>query len=186
MEKIIIQQYSSKNTSINTKKLPCVYNALNLSKLRSKTIFDYGAGKPETVSLIRNYLEEYDIDYIPYDLYNLSPADNTYAFERRKEADLYICSNVLNVIAEYDIIQSIISDIGEWCHKGEPYMTKGFIFKIYEGNKTGIGKVTKKDCFQRNCYTKDYINLFDWKDMYPTIYKGFICNIHSKHFLRKD
>ena len=30
MEKNIIQQYSSKNTSINTKKLPRVYNALNI------------------------------------------------------------------------------------------------------------------------------------------------------------
>ena len=41
MEKIIIQQYSSKNTSINTKKLPCVYNALNLSKL--KFVLTFGA-----------------------------------------------------------------------------------------------------------------------------------------------
>ena len=185
--KTIIQQYSSKNTSINTKKIPRVYNMINLELLRGKTIFDYGVGKPETVSLIRNFLEPYDVDFIAYDKYNLSPADNTYAFERRKEADLYICSNVLNVIKEYDIIQEIIDNICDFTggNNIEPYKRKAFLFKIYEGNKTGIGKVTKKDCYQRNDLTKEYVRLFDWTNMYPFIYKKLICNLAGKHYIKK-
>ena len=47
------QHFTSKNTSINTKKLPTIYTNINLEKLRDKIIFDYGAGKIETVRIIR-------------------------------------------------------------------------------------------------------------------------------------
>lgn len=132
------QQFTSKDTSINTKKLPTIYSKLNLERLRDKTIFDYGSGKIETVRIIREKLESYDIDYIPYDIYNLSPADNCYALERRKEADVYICSNVLNVIKEDEIVQMIINEIIKLSN------TKPYFFKIYEGNKSGVGETNKK------------------------------------------
>ena len=173
------QHFTSKNTSINTKKLPTIYTNINLERLRDKTIFDYGAGKIKTVRLIREKLELYDIDYIPYDIYNLSPADNCYAIERRKEADLYICSNVINVIKEDEIIQMIINEIIKLSN------TKPYFFKIYEGNKSGVGKSTKKDCWQRNQKTKDYLQQFDFAGIYaPVIYKGFITNEKGKDLLK--
>lgn len=55
------QQFTSKNTSINTKRLPTIYSKLNLERLRDKTIFDYGSGKIETVRIIREKLESYGI-----------------------------------------------------------------------------------------------------------------------------
>ncbi len=179
------QEFTSKNTSINTTKLPAIYSKLNLEKLKGKTIFDYGAGKPQTVNIIREFLEPYDIDYIPYDIYNLSDADNCYAFERRYEADIYVCSNVLNVIKEDDIIQDIIN---EFCvfvlHYKSTAYNKPFLFKIYEGDKTKKGRKTKKDCWQRNQHTKDYIDMWDWRFMYPLIYKGFITNLQGKELLK--
>ena len=38
------QKFTSANTSINTTKLPAIYNMLPLEKLRGLTIFDYGCG----------------------------------------------------------------------------------------------------------------------------------------------
>ena len=173
------QQFTSKNTSINTKRLPTIYSKLNLERLRDKTIFDYGSGKIETVRLIREKLEAYDIDYIPYDIYNLSPADNCYALERRKESDIYICSNVLNVIKEDEIVQRIIDEIIQLSN------TKPYFLKIYEGNKSGIGKQTKKDCWQRNQKTKDYLQQFDFGKISTSIvYKGFITNEKGKELLK--
>lgn len=173
------QQFTSKDTSINTKKLPTIYSKLNLERLRDKTIFDYGSGKIETVRIIREKLEAYDIDYIPYDIYNLSPADNCYALERRKEADVYICSNVLNVIKEDDIVQMIIDEIVQLSN------TKPYFFKIYEGNKSEVGKQTKKDCWQRNQKTKDYLQQFDFGKISTSIvYKGFITNEKGKELLK--
>ena len=84
------QEFTSKNTSINIKKLPAIYNKINWNKLIGKTVFDFGCGRPETVLIIQNFLEQYDIDYIPYDPYHQSKADQTVAFERRFDADVYI------------------------------------------------------------------------------------------------
>ena len=173
------QQFTSKNTKINTKRLPTIYSKLNLERLRDKTIFDYGSGKIETVRIIREKLEAYDIDYIPYDIYNLSNADNCYALERHKEADVYICSNVLNVIKEDDIVQMIIDEIVQLSN------TKPYFFKIYEGNKSEVGKQTKKDCWQRNQKTKDYLQQFDFGKISTSIvYKGFITNEKGKELLK--
>lgn len=176
------QKFSSKNTCINTTKVPAIYSKLNLEKLRNKIMFDYGAGRIETVRLIRALLEPYDIDYIPYDPYNLSEGDNCYAWENRLEADIYICSNVLNVIKEDDIVQEIIDDLTNWSTKPDNN-NKVFFFKIYEGDKSSIGKKSKNDCWQRNQRTKEYLN-FNWDFMYPTIYKGFITNQKGKELLK--
>lgn len=178
------QKYSSKDTSINIIKSPAIYSKLDLEKLRDKIIFDYGAGKIETVKIIRDLLDKYDIDYIPYDLFNLSDADNCYALERRLEADIFICSNVLNVIKEDGIIQEIIDDITNWSTQPNPQNNKPFFFKIYEGNKTGIQKQSKKDCWQRNQRTKEYLNCFNWNFINPLIYKQFITNEKGKEYLK--
>lgn len=178
------QNFTSKNTSINTKKLPAIYNKINWDNVRGKTVYDFGCGKPETVSLILNFLEQYDVDYIPYDPYNQSLADQTVAFERRFDADIYICSNVLCVIKEYDNVQKVINEISNYITNEHPYKNKIFFFKIYEGDKTGQGRETKKDCWQRNQLTKDYINLWDWTNMYPLIYKGIITNLQGKVLMK--
>ena len=178
------QEFTSKNTSINTKKLHAIYNKINWDKIRGKKVFDFCCGKPETIALISELLEKYDIDYIPYDPYHQSKADQTVAYERRFDADIYICSNVLCVIKEYDNIQKIIDAIGRYIIQEQPYKNKIFFFKIHEGDRSGQGKQTKKDCWQRNQKTKDYINLWNWTGMYPLIYKGIITNVQGKVLMK--
>lgn len=39
------QSYSSKNTSINSKRLPAVYNKIKWSSFSGQTVLDIGAGK---------------------------------------------------------------------------------------------------------------------------------------------
>ena len=172
------QEFTSKNTSINTKKLPAIYNKINWDKARGKTVYDFGCGKPETINLIQDFLEQYDIDYIPYDPYHQSLADQTVAFERRFDADVYICSNVLCVIKEYDNVQKVINEISNYT---TPYKNKAFFFKIYEGDKTGQGRETKKDCWQRNQKTKDYLQQFNFGET-TLIYKGFITNEKERSY----
>lgn len=35
--------------------------------------------------------------------------------------------------------------------------TMGYFIKVYEGNKSSVGKQTKKDCWQRNQPTESYM-----------------------------
>lgn len=178
------QEFTSKNTSINTKKLPAIYNKIDWEKCRGKIVFDFGCGKQETINRIQELLEPYDVEYIGYDRYHQNLAEQTIAFERRFDADIYICSNVLCVIKEYENIQRIIDAISRYTTQEHSYQSKAFFFKIYEGDKTGQGRQTKKDCWQRNQLTKDYINLWDWTGMNPLIYKGIITNLQGKTLMK--
>ena len=67
-----------------------------------------------------------------------------------------VCSNVLNVIdSEYEIetiAQNIMNIVTA---------TNGFGFiTVYEGDKSGIGKQTGKDQYQRNEPLKNYLKYF--------------------------
>ena len=91
------------------------------------------------------------------------------------------CRFVYNQTLAYrdEIIQMIINEIIKLSN------TKPYFFKIYEGNKSGVGKQTKKDCWQRNQKTKDYLQQFDFAGIYaPIVYKGFITNEKGKELLK--
>ena len=88
--------------------------------------------------------------------------------------DCIICSNVLNVISDNEIIYYILNRIRDFIvyHKQAIFVT------VYEGNKSGIGKITKKDCYQRNEPLSNYLKYFN--DVFCTndfvIKKGVITN----------
>ena len=88
------------------------------------------------------------------------------------------------IIKEYDNVQCIIDAISRYIIREQPCNNKAFFFKIHEGDRTGQGRQTKKDCWQRNQLTKDYINFWDWTGMYPLIYKGIITNIQGKILMK--
>lgn len=161
-----MQNCTSKNTSINSKKLPAIYGKLNYDLINKKSadIIDYGCGRyPELIeSFLKNKFTGCS-NYIPYD---------PYWFPRFKDVisplpnDIFVCSNVLNVIDDDNIVKDI-------CTKASWY--PAFAITIYEGDKTGIGKVSKKDCYQRNQKIKDYLQYFpSW--CHPVIYKNVITN----------
>lgn len=161
------QKYSSANTSVNSKRLPALFNKLDFQKLSGNgdcplLIVDFGCGKysDTTRSLLREkYQDTIYMSYLPADP-TFQP-DNYENLEDivedwRKTFDrgvvVCVCSNVLNVIKEDPVI---------WSIKNRLFAITPFsFFSVYEGNKTGIGSHTKLDCWQRNRRIEDYIDRF--------------------------
>lgn len=166
-----MQEFSGKNTSTNYVKLPAIYGKVDWNLLKGILVFDYGCGNPTTQKNIKTFLEKKGIDYKGFDLY----WDSDDYFNIHK-ADLIICANLLCVIKEDEIVQTIINGI---LVKNKP-----FIIQVYEGNKSGIGKQTGNDQYQRNLRTKDYLSYFDWKGADLIVYKGCIIRRQDKYLLQ--
>lgn len=145
------QIYESANTSINSKKLPAIYNKINwgLVQILSPHVFfkvlDYGCGR------YQNHLKEFINSkggiFYGYDPFWNPDFENDDALNCHP--DIVICSNVLNVIKEDKIVMDINKKIRSF---GVPYF-----IKIYEGDKSNIGRETKKGCWQRNQETSQYL-----------------------------
>lgn len=142
------QKFTSAGTSINSTTVPALFKKVTFQN--SDTIFDYGCGKYKEI--IADFLS---CDYFGYDKFNQPESVNN-AFIRAAKVTpnrVFTCCNVLNVIDSDDVVQSIID-----------YATANFsriYFQIYEGNKSGVSKITKSGtCYQRNTKTADYLKHF--------------------------
>lgn len=132
---------------------------------------DYGGGKFDN---LKEYLKkQYDINLYIYDKYNRSPQENEKALSQTY--NLIVCNNVLNTIMEDEIIHEVIHNINSALN--EYGMA---CFYIYECDKSGVGKETKKDCWQRNEVTEAYIRfLQDFKNV--SIKGKIIWCMHEKN-----
>ena len=167
-----MQNYTSKNTSVNTKQLPAVYSKINWDKLPRHilSILDWGCGRD--TSYLEEWLKIYEPrvrDYIRYDPNWCSEEENNWAKSVLGYANIFVCSNVLNVIDD----DSVIEDI---CKKAA--MHKIYFITVYEGDKSGVGKKSKEDCWQRNMKAKHYLQYFSTKELFEglTVKKGVITN----------
>lgn len=143
------QMYSSAATSINCSKLPAVYgNKAVLKALQEAgrfTLTDFGAGKFDNA---KNFVEStFGGQVYTYDKYNRTAQENGAALA--VNADFGIISNVLNVIDSADARRELLELAKS--HARTVYIT------VYEGNGSGIGKVSKSDCWQENRKTADYL-----------------------------
>lgn len=140
------QKFTSASTSINKTKLPAIYGKKNINW--ATDVLDYGCGR-YTEHLSQAVAERGGI-WHGYDAYNYRDEHSlSHTYET------IVCSNVLNVIAEIDVIRRIINDIMEHLSpNGKAYFT------IYEGNRSGIGKQTGTDSYQRNEKLRDYLPFF--------------------------
>lgn len=142
-----MQQYTSKDTSINT--VNKVYKSMKCRP--GSIILDYGGGKYDSN---RDYMKEKGASLYVYDPFNRSKEHNNsvVSFIRSNHgADIVVCSNVLNVIKEEEVISDIVRNLFA-CVK-----TDGKIYiQIYEGNGSGVGEVTKKG-YQRHEKTAAYV-----------------------------
>lgn len=160
-----MQKYTSKNTSVNHKKVPYLVNHIDWRAFSGGRCLDYGSGKlnPETFYIISGN----KVQYLPYDPYWLDEQENN------KAMSLYptvvICSNVFNVIDDDETMHHIHSYI-----RG---LKVPYFIKIYEGDKSYISRETKKDCYQRNWLAEEYL--------YPdeVIYKGIITLPEYKKYI---
>lgn len=160
-----MQKYTSKNTSVNTTKLPVVYNKVCWDKLTEGTrVFDWGCGKDTT--LTNQMLEKHGLVLLGYDPNWKSEKDNKIAKSWLGLARVFVCSNVLNVIDDDNVIKDI-------CIKAS--LHEYFFITVYEGDKSGVGKCSKEDCYQRNMKTISYMQYFPTQDN-VYVKKGVLTN----------
>lgn len=173
MEKVI----TSKNTSINRDKVPAIYSKLVKHGIYGQHIFDVGCGK-----YIRHIKEFAKKNFIctywhGFDPYNQSENNNDkvtkIAFEEKYKVygainpNVFVSSNVLNVIKgtgrQREYLQSIFRMMKS---VDECYIT------VYEGNRSGIGRVSRKDCWQENKKLKEYFEIVNmaYRDTYMSDY----------------
>lgn len=138
---MINQKYSSANTSIN--KVGRLYKIFCHEKPNGK-VLDFGAGKYRKGTL---FLQDKGFDV---DSYEPSLKDNMPSGKYKT----ILVSNVLNVIAEDEIVIDILNTCKELLESnGRVLIT------VYEGDKSGRGKQSKDDCYQRNARTAEYVKL---------------------------
>lgn len=164
------QTYTSAATSINAAKLPAVYTRVSDSAYRwADKLLDYGCGR--YVDHLISYTTEHSNScedevsrycaWYGYDRFNRSEADNSEALDGFSESEksfmkrMIFCSNVLNVIDSEDVIHGITGFLTACAISGAAVMVT-----VYEGDKSGVGKPTKVDCYQRNERIGEYLKYF--------------------------
>ena len=165
-----MQNYTSAATSINAAKLPAVYSRVSDSAYQwADKLLDYGCGR--YVNHLIDYTtthsnapeDEYSryCAWYGYDRFNRSAADNAEALEGFAATEkpftnrMIFCSNVLNVIDDNDVVKGIAEFLTACAISG----AAAFV-TVYEGDKSGIGRPTKADCYQRNAKVSDYLKYF--------------------------
>lgn len=139
------QEYSSKDTSISV--VNKVYKQYNFRPFT--TVLDYGGGKYDKN---KDYMQQKQVNVLVYDKYNRSEEENLYALSV-PHYDYLVCSNVLNVIKEDVVIDEILKHM-------RSLNADLYLFSVYEGDKSGTGKVTKKG-YQRNQKLAFYKSLLE-------------------------
>lgn len=144
------QEFDSAATSINSSKLPAVYNMVKFNP--GDVVVDFGGGKFDNAV---NYLKDQDVTLLVYDPYNRSAEHNKDVLRVIKEhggADAAVNSNVLNVIKESEARKAVLQNIKKITKKGAPiYIT------VYEGTGKGNEGPTKSG-YQLNRKTSDYMD----------------------------
>lgn len=146
------QEFTSANTSINSKKIPALFTMTKANFEPDTINFDIGGGKYDTAT---DYLHGLNVKNLIWDKYNRSEEWNknvTDTLIKCGGADTVTISNVLNVIEEWDCRHELLEMAYAF---SKPTAT--IYITVYEGNKSGIGKQTKDDCYQLNRATADYV-----------------------------
>ena len=152
-----MQQFTSSATSINSGKLPAVFRRATFS---ARLVMDYGCGK--YTGHIDEHIRSQGKIYLPYDPYNQPDDVNRfsvtmvlYAMHTRFPVDV-VCSNVLNVIDDDETVRRIARHIEDITSStgGTGYVT------VYEGDRSGSGRQTGKDQYQRNDPLRNYLKYF--------------------------
>ena len=146
------QHYTSSNTSINKHKVPALFTMAKANFEPDTINFDVGGGKYDTATV---YLQGLNVRNLIYDKFNRSEEWNkniTDTLIKCGGADTVTISNVLNVIKEWDCRHDVLQLAYAF---SKPTAT--IYITVYEGDKSGIGKQTKADCYQLNRATADYV-----------------------------
>lgn len=149
------QTASSKNTSINQSKLPLGITIAKSMVRSGDVVIDYGCGK------FKNSKEAVEFvggRYVGFDPFNGDFYENVFAkiLLNSGSANIVVCSNVLNVIKESSVVSSIANELVELARASGTIV----VITVYEGDRSGNGKLVKQDQYQRNEKTDTYMKLF--------------------------
>lgn len=156
---------TSANTSV--RKIPALAKKVDEFfgwKMGSKNL-DIGAGKYEDFT---EYLLKHKVKNLPYDPHN-RPAEENEESLAACPADTVTISDVLNVLAVPLDRHEVLRLAKKHCRKaGRVYIS------IYEGDRSGVGKPSKKDCWQEHRKLITY---------FPEVEKVFHCAIIIDKFI---
>lgn len=155
------QLYTSADTSINSSRVPALFRAVAFTP--GTVNLDYGGGKYDTAT---EYLAGQGVHNLIQDPYNRSPEHNAAVVREvidRGGADTVTCSNVLNVIMEYDVRRHVLEDIRAGLRRGGVAY-----FTVYEGDGSGRGRVTRCG-WQANRKTADYVA--EIEQVFPLVWR---------------
>lgn len=141
-----MQIYTSANTSVNKSKVPVLFK--KILWIPNTRNVDIGGGKYDTAT---EYLAMQGVENLIYDPYNRSSENNKEIMLKFffHMADTSTISNVLNVIKEKENRIDVLKLARRW--------SKMTYITVYEGNKSGIGKESKKGCWQENRCLNSYV-----------------------------
>ena len=161
------QKHTSKDTSINSTKLPAIFGKLRPEDVTGAAVIDFGAGR-YTDHIAARVDALGAAEYYPYDPYNQPEPVNDLA--ALAMADVITCSNVLNVVDSDEAIYTAV----EWMTAH--LLPGGRIFcTVYTGDGTCHGKETQKgQSWQRNAPLADYVRFFRALDLQTKITRGMI------------
>ena len=182
METMIMttQNITSKNTALS--QVASTFKAKRYAELFvNSVVLDYGCGK----GLSRDYcLNTLGVrGWYGWDKYQEGFTDGEAVekfiidgLENKNTKHIITVNNVLNVLQNDTDIKGIFA----LCLGCVENIDCKVIFKIYEGDGTGIGKVTKKDCYQRNEKTENYEKMLN-EFMRKTYITGMNVERHGQY-----
>ena len=155
--KLVKQEYSGQGTTRS--QHPALFTDKNFDISPNTTNIDIGGGKFDKGT---SYLKKNKkVENLVYDKYNRSAAHNKDILDKinEKPADSATVANVLNVIKEPGVRREVIENSKNLTKKdGKAY------FSVFEGDKTGLGQITKYDSvtgkprdWQNNKRLEEYI-----------------------------
>lgn len=171
----LIQEHSSKITSINVNQMPKTIKKIEASLQANQKWADIGGGRFDNV---KQHFATLGVKLFIYDPYNRSENENKEAIENiaNHQCDGVMVNNVLNVIKEKVNRQKVISQAKNTLKDG----AKAY-FLMYEGNGSGIGSTHQRkneSSYQLNqkahYYLPEILEIFGKNASY-TISNGLIC-----------
>jgi hypothetical protein len=140
-----MQTYTSKQTSINSRKAPAIYGMMKaIDTMTGKKVVDIGGGRFGTA---QDTARSYNAIVSIYDPFNRSEEHNREVMAGAY--DIAVISNVLNVIDSKAARRDVVQLAGS--------KADTILITVYEGDRSGTGKQTAADSWQENRATADYI-----------------------------
>ena len=140
-----MQTHTSKQTALN--QMPAVAKRIAPLIDQNTVLLDYGSGYS---TKFKSFVESMGGTYYGYDPHWHDFDTNAKALSC--EPTIIVCANVLNVIMEDSVIETIACLLSKY---GAPVYVQ-----IYEGNRSGVGAQTSRG-YQRNQKASEYQPLLE-------------------------